>query len=248
MKRSILNHLLDVFFDGALFYVTIIPAGSSHWDLKEGERYKSIAIFCRHSMNLLWLLIIILTKCPGTNRNVNTSPRSNVQFNVCVWDWLHNGALNVTIRPHPSPLPPSPWKINEYLGSMGSLVLCSVWCKVFVTCYVIKILIFSPLFIFQEQNFDMKQEGMKNQLIQLNKLVQVIEPELYGFLRKFHWNLFQICQFSQFSGNFYRSYRVFYSIGPQVIKLRSYFPSNEHKLDYNKCRLNLKMVLAGCLE
>ncbi|XP_071826409.1 TBC1 domain family member 17-like isoform X2 [Apostichopus japonicus] len=34
-----------------------------------------------------------------------------------------------------------------------------------------------------EQNFDMKQEGMKNQLIQLNKLVQVIEPELYGFLQ-----------------------------------------------------------------
>lgn len=30
----------------------------------------------------------------------------------------------------------------------------------------------------------MNQEGMKNQLIQLNTLLQVIEPEFYGFLRK----------------------------------------------------------------
>ncbi|KAJ8032382.1 TBC1 domain family member 15 [Holothuria leucospilota] len=34
-----------------------------------------------------------------------------------------------------------------------------------------------------EQNFDMNQEGMKNQLIQLNTLLQVIEPEFYGFLQ-----------------------------------------------------------------
>eukprot|EP00057_Strongylocentrotus_purpuratus_P006731 XP_011661205.1 PREDICTED: TBC1 domain family member 15-like [Strongylocentrotus purpuratus] len=33
-------------------------------------------------------------------------------------------------------------------------------------------------------NFDMEQEGMKRQLIQLNSLLQVIEPKFYSYLRE----------------------------------------------------------------
>ena len=41
------------------------------------------------------------------------------------------------------------------------------------------------LFFFQCVNFDLEQEGMKKQLIDLNKLLQVTDPKLYSYLRKY---------------------------------------------------------------
>ena len=34
-------------------------------------------------------------------------------------------------------------------------------------------------------NFDMEQEGMRNQLMQLNSMMQIVDPKLYSYLRKY---------------------------------------------------------------
>ena len=34
-------------------------------------------------------------------------------------------------------------------------------------------------------NFDMEQEGMRTQLMQLNSMMQIVDPKLYSYLRKY---------------------------------------------------------------
>ena len=67
-----------------------------------------------------------------------------------------------------------------------SLTSISVYCKSFSSLFYL------PICNSQCLNFDMEQEGMKTQLIQLNTLLQVIEPKFYSYLRKSSLDMFRL--------------------------------------------------------